>query len=144
MKIFVDTNVLLDIFLNRLPYYESSAFVWGVAENQRADVYISAISYNNIFYMIRKHAGKDAAQHAIEVLNATFSLAPLDQATIEKAIMAKKPDFEDSIQFYSALSIGAECIVTRNVKDFPQDVLPLLTPDAFYSLYGETLYPELM
>ena len=143
MKFLVDTNVLLDVFLNRLPYYESSAFIWGVAENQRADVFISAISYNNIFYMIWKHAGKDAAQRAIEVLNATFSLAPLDQATLGKAIMSRKADFEDAIQFYSALSIGAECIVTRNAKDFPQDVLPLLTPDSFYSLYVDTLYPEL-
>ena len=144
MIVFVDTNVLLDVFQQRSPYYESSAFVWGVAEKQKAKVYISAISYNNIFYIIRKHSGKDAAQHAIEVLNATFSLAPLDQMTLGKAIWARKTDFEDAIQFYSAISIGAECIVTRNLKDFPQDVLPVLTPDTFYSLFVDEFYADLL
>ena len=54
-----------------------------------------------------------------------------------KAIMAKMPDFEDAIQFFSALSIDADCIITRNVKDFPADILPVFTPEAFLTQFKE-------
>ncbi len=139
MKIFIDTNILLDVFLERPPAYDASASIWGIAESGKADVYISAISFNNIHYIIRKHIGRECAQHAVEVLNANFSLAPLVQDVITKAIMAKLPDFEDSIQFFSALSIGADCIVTRNAKDFPQDVIPIFTPELFLAQYSNEL-----
>ncbi len=135
MKIFIDTNVLLDVFLERNPYYENSVLIWGIAESKMSEVLVSAISINNIYYIIRKHKGKELAQRAVEVLNANFMIVPLDQSIIGKAIMARLPDFEDSIQFFSALSAGADCIVTRNARDFPQSNIPVITPDAFISQY---------
>jgi predicted nucleic acid-binding protein len=138
MRILVDTNVLLDVFLERAPHYRHSAAIWGLAESHREDVYISAISFNNIHYIMRKLKGKDCAQRAVEVLNAVFHIAPLDHEVLTKAVMAKAPDFEDAIQFYSALSIGADCIVSRNIKDFPQDTLPVWSAEAFLAQYHES------
>ena len=86
---------------------------------------------------MRKHEGMNSAQRAVEVLNSNFSMVPLVQDIIGKAIMAKMPDFEDAIQFFSALSVEANCIVTRNVKDFPADILPILTPEAFLTQFQE-------
>ena len=137
MKIFIDTNILLDVFQNRVPYVDDSIQIWALAESRKAEVFISAISFNNIFYIMRKHEGMNSAQRALEVLNSNFSMVPLVQNIIGKAIMAKMPDFEDAIQFFSALSIEADCIVTRNVKDFPADILPILTPDAFLTQFKD-------
>ena len=131
MKVFIDTNILLDVFLERKPQFDSSVSLWGLAESRRIEGFISAISFNNIHYIIRKYRGKDCAQRAVEVLNANFSIVPLVQDIIGKAIMAKLPDFEDSIQFFSALSIDADCIVTWNIKDFPSSILPVYPPDSF-------------
>jgi len=137
MKIFIDTNILLDVFQERVPHFEDSLQIWALAESRKAEVFISAISFNNIHYIMRKHAGKDSAQRAVEVMNSNFSMVPLVQDIVGKAIMAKMPDFEDSIQFFSALSVGADCIVTRNVKDFPADILPVLTPEAFLTQFAD-------
>ena len=137
MKIFIDTNILLDVFQNRVPHVDDSIQIWALAESRKADVFISAISFNNIFYIMRKHEGMNSAQRAVEVLNSNFSMVPLVQDIIGKAIMAKMPDFEDAIQFFSALSVEANCIVTRNVKDFPADILPILTPEAFLTQFQE-------
>lgn len=139
MKLFIDTNILLDVFLERHPHYVNSAQIWGIAESRRAEVFISAISFNNIHYIVRKHNGREYAQRAVEVLNANFAIVPLVQDIIGKAIMAKLPDFEDSIQLFSALSVGAECIVTRNIKDYPPDVIPVLSPETFLSHYYDSL-----
>ena len=137
MKIFIDTNILLDVFQNRAPYVDDSIQIWALAESRKAEVFISAISFNNIFYIMRKHEGMKCAQRAVEVLNSNFSMVPLVQNIIGKAIMAKMPDFEDAIQFFSALSIDADCIITRNVKDFPADILPVFTPEAFLTQFKE-------
>ena len=137
MKIFLDTNILLDVFQGRAPYYDCSAQIWSLSESGKAEVFISAISFNNIHYIIRKHEGKDCAQKAVEVLNANFSMVPLTQSVMGKAIQSRLPDFEDAIQLFSALSIEADFIITRNLKDFPNDILPIATPEIFLAHYSE-------
>ena len=134
MKVFLDTNILLDVLLDRKPFCESSSCIWRLAEGGRLEAFISAISFNNVFYIVRKYAGKEAAQRTVEVMNVNFSVFPLTQDIIGRAIAAKLPDFEDSIQFFSAVSCGAKYIVTRNARDFPQDSIPVLSPAAFLGL----------
>ena len=134
MKIFLDTNILLDVLLDRKPFSEPSSKVWRLAECGRLEAVISSISFNNIFYIVRKYAGKEAAQRTVEVMNVNFSVFPLTRDIIGKAIAAKLPDFEDSIQFFSAVSCAADYIITRNAKDFPQDSIPVLSPAAFLGL----------
>ncbi len=130
-KLFVDTNVLLDVLQNRQPHYRASVLIWGLAEAHRAEVFVSAISFNNVYYILRRHVGREAAQQAVEALDAVFQVVAPGQAILRQALQAHSPDFEDAIQFFSALSIGAECIITRNVRDYPTDVLPIWSPEAF-------------
>jgi len=139
VRLFLDAIILVDVFQARPPFLEHSLQLWSLAENRKAEVFISAFSFNNIYYIMRKHSGMEAARRAMEVLNANFGVVPLGQDIINKAISAKKADFEDSLQFYSALSIGAESLVTRNVRDFPADILPILTPKAFLASFGEEI-----
>ena len=134
MKVFLDTNILLDVLLDRKPFCEPSSKLWRLAECGRIEAVISAISINNVFYIVRKYAGKDAAQRTVEVMNVNFSVFPLTQDIIGRAIAAKLPDFEDSIQFFSAVACEADYIITRNAKDFPQDSIPVLSPAAFLGL----------
>ena len=131
MKIFLDTNVLLDVFQERQPYYDCSAQIWSLSENRTLEAFISAISFNNIFYIMRKHSGKENAQRAMEILDANFSMIPMDKEVMHKAIISQFPDFEDAIQLYSALSAKADCIVTRDIKDFAQNLIPVLSPQMF-------------
>lgn len=134
MRIFLDTNILLDVLLDRKPFCETSSKLWRLAECGRLEAVISAISFNNVFYIARKYAGKEAAQKTVEVMNVNFSVFPLTQDIISRAIAAKLPDFEDSIQFFSAVSCEADYIITRNAKDFPQESIPVLSPAAFLGL----------
>ena len=134
MRIFLDTNILLDVLLDRKPFCETSSKLWRLAECGRLEAVISAISFNNVFYIVRKYAGKEAAQRTVEVMNVNFSVFPLTQDIISRAIAAKLPDFEDSIQFFSAVSSEVDYIITRNAKDFPQESIPVLSPAAFLGL----------
>ncbi len=137
MKCFIDTNILLDVLEERQPHYEYSAQIWSLAESCRIEAFVSAISFNNIHYLVQRHESRKAAQRAVELLNATFTMIPLGQEIMNRAIQAKRADFEDTIQFFSAVSVQADCIITRNAKDFPQDVLPILSPEAFLSQFAD-------
>ncbi len=134
MKIFVDTNVLLDVFQERRPHYDGSVSVWDMAERGQLSGFISAISFNNIYYIVSRFRDKKHASRAIKLLRGTFSPVPLDEQILNQAIDSKMNDFEDAIQFFSAVRASANFIITRNNKDFPKSSIPVLTPEEFLAI----------
>ena len=131
MKVFLDTNVLLDVLGARKPHSERASLIWSGVERGAHEGYISAVSFNNVYYVMRRAAGRKVAYKAMTLLRDAFHIVPLDEQTIHRAIDADYPDFEDAIQFFSAVRAGADCIITRNVQDFPDETVPAITPKAF-------------
>jgi predicted nucleic acid-binding protein len=134
-NIFVDTNVLLDVLMHREEHLEESAIIWEQAERGKINGYISAISFNNIHYLFQRRLGKAKAKKALIALRNTFSIVPLDEKIINQSIDVDWNDFEDAIQFFSALHCDAAYIVTRNIKDFKSSSIPVLTPKDFLALF---------
>ncbi len=131
MKLFFDTNILLDVIAKRTPFYKTAALVWGMAERHQVDAYISTISINNIYYIVRKAAGKPKADAALVLLRDIFDFVAPDRQLVNQAIDSSIDDFEDAIQFYSAIRIQADYLITRNAKHFPTDEIPIIAPDEF-------------
>jgi len=130
-RVFLDTNVLLDVLARRPLFFHAAAHIWTMAENGIIDACISAISFNNIHYVIRRQTNAAVAQRCMEILLGTFTVVPADKAVLARAIAAKGTDFEDNIQFYSALASQTHYLLTRNPKDFPQLPLAILSPEEF-------------
>lgn len=137
MKIFIDTNILLDVLRSRQPFVNESLSIWALVENEKVEGFISAISFNNIYYILRRTLGNKVAYDALRIIRNTFRIITLDERILNKAIDSQFNDFEDSIQFFSAIHAGAEYIITRNVKDFPKESIPILTPEAFLALEAD-------
>ncbi|MFZ2654986.1 MAG: PIN domain-containing protein [Victivallales bacterium] len=135
MKIFVDTNVLLDVFQERKPQYGASVSVWDMAERGQLSGFVSVISFNNIYYIISRFRDKKHAGRAIKLLRGTFSPVSLDEQILNQAIDSKMNDFEDAIQFFSAVHSASDFIITRNSKDFPKSSIPVLTPEEFLAIF---------
>jgi hypothetical protein len=125
---------LLDILAKREPFYAAAARIWTLAETGACDGLVSAISFNNVFYIVRKARDTEAARHALVLLRDVFASVAPDQRILNQAIDSEIHDFEDAIQFYSALHARADFLLTRNVGDFPAGTLPILTPDEFLAL----------
>jgi predicted nucleic acid-binding protein len=138
MKIFVDTNLLLDVLAKREPFYTAAARVWTLAETGACEALVSAISFNNVFYIVRKARDTAAARRALVLLRDVFASVAPDQRILNQAIDSDIPDFEDAVQFYSALHANADYLLTRNIGDFPAGVLPILAPDEFLTLLDGT------
>jgi predicted nucleic acid-binding protein len=137
MKVFVDTNVLLDVLAKRKPFYSDAARIWSLAERGKIDAQISVISFNNVYYVVRRAANRQTAEEALLLMRNVFTAIPLDAKVLSQAIDAGFSDFEDAIQFHSAVFSSAEYLITRDAAHFPVTALPVLSPAQFLASHVE-------
>jgi len=134
MIVLVDTNILLDCLQARKPHDAAATREWKLVEERALVGYVSAISFNNIFYVARKQVGAAQALAAVKLVRKSFHLVPLDEAVLDCSIAATTGDLEDAIQAAAALRINADYIVTRNVSDFRTLGLQAVTADELLAL----------
>ena len=132
MRPFIDTNVLLDVLGARGPFYQHSARVWALAEEGSLEGLVSAVSFTNVFYIVDRWADAESAREAVTLVRDAFIPVACNALIINQAIDADMPDFEDAVQYFSALHAGADCILSRNAGDFPRrPEVPVLSPREF-------------
>jgi len=136
MKVFFDTDVLLDVLAERMPFYPHAMRVWTLAEIGRVEGQVGAISFGNCSYIIRKHGGRSVAGKAIRLIRDAFKPVDLTGQIVNQAIDAGFADFEDAIQYHSAVRAQADCILTRNPDHFPRAPLPVLSPAEFLAAHS--------
>ena len=131
MKIFLDTNIFLDVILKREEYYADSGRVWSLVSEKKIKGYISAISINNIYYILSKSIDTRLLEGFIIQLLDEFTIIPPDKEILFKAILEDIKGYEDAIQFVSALRSGSGYLITRNIRDFPKNKLEIIRPSSF-------------
>lgn len=141
MIVLVDTNILLDVLAQREPYYWDSAQIWTLAERGEITAFVSAISFNNVYYILRNANNKTAAETALKALRDVFESVAPDIKIINQAIDSECDDFEDAIQFHSAVRVSAHFLITRNPDDFPASSVTIITPDEFLRIWAERQKP---
>lgn len=136
MKVFYDSNVVLDVLLNRTDFVSDSLSALKLSENRIVKGYISVVSITDIFYLVKKNLkDTDAAIEKIKTLLKIVSVAKADEKIAKKAIDSGWKDFEDSVQYSVAKKANCKCIVTRNKKDYKFSDIPLYNPTEFIELY---------
>ena len=128
-NIFIDTNVLIDFFADRKPFSIEAAILFNYSFNKKINIYISAVSYNNIYYILRQSCSHTETIKMLSELNEWTDIIDVSKEIIKKALKSEFKDFEDAIQYNCAKSLTKiEFIVTRDTKDFKASSLPILTP----------------
>ena len=136
MSVFLDTNVLMDFLLERQPFVAEAQKLWFLAERGRIEGAISVLSFPNVYYVVRKTRGPDFAMTLLKAMRDTFRIVGCDEQILHQAMDAKFSDFEDAVQYFSALRVNAVCMVTRNPRHFPKSSLPIFTPPEFFSVHA--------
>jgi predicted nucleic acid-binding protein len=136
MIVLVDTNILLDHLQERAPHDRAATAVWRLVEERALSGYVSAISFNNVFYIARKSVGAAKAIEAVKLIRRTFLTVPLDETILDRAISSCSKDLEDSIQSSAAASVSAEYIITRNAVDFGSSIVPTVTAEELLAVLG--------
>ena len=120
MRILIDANILLDILQNRTPFAEASSKIWKLCETEQVKGYVSALTFANLVYVMRKELDPARIEDVLGKLSLIFEFADLTAMDLTRAAALGWDDFEDALQSVTAERIHADCIVTRNVRDFAQ------------------------
>jgi predicted nucleic acid-binding protein len=131
MKLFWDTNIMFDFLGERDPFYISAAKIATLADKREVTVVASALSYATISYLLAKYESIEKIKDKLRKFNVISEICELDEVIIEKGLNSNFLDFEDSLQYYSALRTECDIIITRNGKDFKKSQIPIMTPDEF-------------
>lgn len=135
MKALVDTNVIIDALAGREPFRETAEKIFLLAANQTEDLYITASSVTDIFYLIRKHLhDSDQAKSAIAKLFELFYILDSTAEDCREALLLDMKDYEDAVISCCASRTQMEYIVTRNIKDYKQSKVQAVLPDEFIKL----------
>jgi predicted nucleic acid-binding protein len=129
-KIFVDTNILVDLIADRRPFSKFAIQIFSKAEEKKIKLYTSSHTIATTHYLLKKYLDeKDLREILINILDY-LNIVAIDLDVLKKGLKSKHKDFEDALQIISAYSIEKiDCIVTRNIKDFKESEIPVLSPD---------------
>ena len=128
MKLLIDANILLDVLQKREPHYRDSALIWKLCEAEQAEGYVSALSFADLVYVMRKELNAEMVLDVQKKMDLIFRFADLTAADITRAVEMQWDDFEDAVQAATAERIHADHIITRNVRDFRQSRIVAFTP----------------
>ncbi|MDB5012506.1 MAG: hypothetical protein JWQ25_708 [Daejeonella sp.] len=129
--IFIDSDILLDVALNRQPHEKYAMQLLTLRDTHNATLCTSASSLLNVHYFAYKAAGKTQAKHLITILKDKIAILSTDIHAINSALSSDFEDFEDAVQYHTALSNNAKIIITRNLKDYKKSAIPFMTADQY-------------
>lgn len=131
-RYLIDTNVVLDLLMERVPFVDAAETVFDAAYRGEIKLFLSALSYSNIYYIMRPKFGKKHTLEGLRLLMRTLFVLPVDANVIKEALASDFTDFEDAIQYYSAVRSGVvDGIITRNGKDFRLSEISIVNPTDF-------------
>lgn len=128
MKLLIDANILLDVLQNREPHVQASSVIWKLCETEKAKGYVSALTFANLVYIMRKELAPKNIEETLHALSLIFEFVDFNISDLSHAAELNWDDFEDAIQSVTAERVHADYIITRNVKDFAKSKVIAFTP----------------
>ncbi|NOX86198.1 MAG: PIN domain-containing protein [Chlorobi bacterium] len=127
-RLFIDTNIVIDLLSRRKDFYEEAATLFSLADKNNVHMSVSALTIANTHFILLKKLNTEKAKEILRNFRLLVDVLPLDEKIVDLALNDKNfTDFEDALQYYSALQYGMEIIITRNSKDFKKSELPVMT-----------------
>lgn len=128
MKLLIDANILLDVLQNREPHVQASSVVWKLCETEKAKGYVSALTFANLVYIMRKELDPKKIEETLKAVSLIFEFADFNVSDLTHAAELEWDDFEDAVQSVTAERVHADYIITRNVRDFAKSKVVAFTP----------------
>lgn len=133
-KVFVDTDVCLDLLSGRMPFNKPAEILFSLADNNKIKIFVSAFSFSNIDYVLLSQYSAVHSRQLIAKFKTLVHVLAVDSKTIDLALASNFDDFEDAIQYSCAIENSISTIITRNIKDYKKATISILTPETFLTL----------
>ena len=133
-KVYIDTNIFVDVFLIREPFVFDSGNLLELCVNKTISGFTSTTSVSNLYFILKKELAGKRTKEILSQLMTIVDVSLIDSSIIKEALQSDFSDFEDAIQYYCALQFGMDYIITRNEKDFRRSKIPVLSPKKFIDI----------
>ena len=135
-KLFLDTNIIIDLLSGRQPFYSEAARIFSLADKKEIQISVSALSFATTNYILLQSKKSEEAKQILRKLKLIIEVLSLDDKIVELALNDSDfKDFEDGLQYYTALENGLDVIITRNLKDFRKAIIPVMTADQYIQIH---------
>jgi predicted nucleic acid-binding protein len=134
-RLFVDTNIVLDLLAQRMPFYTEAAKLFSLADRKKIRLSISALCLADTNYILSKQLPVKDVRKLLRDFKILVNVLPLDDKISDLALNSEFNDFEDAIQYFTAIENGQDIIITRNLYDFRESRLPVMTAGEFIKTF---------
>ncbi|HEX2865762.1 MAG TPA: PIN domain-containing protein [Ignavibacteriales bacterium] len=131
MKLFVDSDVILDLLAQREEFYVYSAKLFTLSDENKVKLYTSPIVFANLHYLLKKLTNNQTALKSLRKLKTLIGILSVDEKIIEQALNSDFNDFEDAIQYFTAVTNRINIIITRNKSDYKKGKITVSTAEEF-------------
>lgn len=133
-RILVDTNIIIDLLTKRREFYIPASELFTLADKKEIKLAISSLTFANIFYLLSKELNDEKAKEILRKFKLLVKILPMDDKIIDLSLNSGFKDFEDAIQYFTAIENNLEIIITRNLKDFKLAKIPVMTTENYLNL----------
>lgn len=135
-RILIDSDVILDLLLDRKPFCEDSLTLIYACEKKQLQGFVTPVIIANVYYIFRQKASHATVTEQLKLLLKIITILAMDQKQVFAALDSKFTDFEDALQYFSAIhSNKVDGIITRNTNDYKKSALPVFTPNEFLATF---------
>jgi predicted nucleic acid-binding protein len=131
INILLDTNIVIDLLASRDPFYAEAAELFSLDDKKSVKLSVSALSLANTHYIVSKFTNDQEARKILRNFKVIVDVLPLDNKVVDLALNSDFKDFEDAIQYFTAIENDQKLIVTRNKSDFKDSKIPVMTASEF-------------
>ena len=136
IHIFTDTDIILDVITGRMPFSVEASSLFTLIEEEQIKSSTSSLTFSNLYYVLRKYTSHMRVVSRLKELSELLQIMNVDDTIIKRALQSGFKDFEDAIQYQTALSDpDIDVIVSRNIKDYKEAELPVMSPETFIKTY---------
>ena len=130
-RLFIDTNIMLDLLGERHPFYEAAAKLASLSDKKKLVLAVSPLSFATANYVLSKFAKAEVVKEKLRKFNILCEITKMDKDTIEKALNSDFADFEDALQYFGAIESNCDILITRNAKDFKASAIPVMSAEEY-------------
>lgn len=133
-RIFLDADIVMDFLARRVPFHQFADEVFNLSDQGKVDLVISSLTFSHVHYVLAKQIGKEKARQTLKQFKVLVTVANIGDRVIDLALSSDFKDFEDGIQYYAALEMKCSMMLTRNLKDYKQAQIPVMTAESYIKL----------
>ncbi|MDP1744024.1 MAG: PIN domain-containing protein [Bacteroidota bacterium] len=130
-KVFVDTDIVLDLLSNRESFYKHSAYLFSEADKGKTKIYVSSLSFSNLNYILSRQYSADQARKKLLKFKTLVTVLAVTDKVVELALSSDFKDFEDGLQYFTAIENNIKTLLTRNLKEYKSAEIPVMTAEQF-------------